>query len=517
LRPPRPRRAAIRDASEEGARQNRTQHHGRSCHRFAILESALILDPKDWEAFRALSHAALDDAIDYLQSVRDRPVWQDVPAEVRERLTAPLPLEPSPLEEVYAEFVRDVLPYPTGNIHPRFFGWVHGSGTASGALAELLAATMNSNVGGRNHGAVYVERQVVGWFRDLFGFPPQSSGVLTVGTSAANLIAVLVARTRALGHAVREDGLFGADRLVGYASSATHGCVRRAFEVAGLGSASLRVLPADSLFRLDPAEAARAVAEDRARGLKPFLIVGNAGTVDVGAIDPLDALADLAARENLWFHVDGAFGATAMLAPSLAPRLRGIERADSIAFDFHKWLHAQYDAGCVLVRDGELHRSTFASTPSYLTRMPRGLASATPWFTDFTIDLSRGFRALKIWFVLKEMGARAVGAAIEENVRLARALGEAIDADERFELLAPVQLNIVCFRYRAAGMDGGALDRFNDELVLRLQESGIAVTSSTNVGDRRAIRVNITNHRTRDEDVTILLDALRRLAAEMLA
>ena len=234
----------------------------------------------------------------------------------------------------------------------------------------------------------------------------------------------------------------------------------------------------DSLYRLDPGEVARVVAEDRAQGLRPFLIVGNAGTVDVGAIDPLDELADLAARENIWFHVDGAFGAAAILSPDLAPLLRGIERADSIAFDFHKWLHAPYDAGCVLVRDGELHRATFAWTPSYLMRMPRGPASGAPWFTDFTMDLSRGFRALKIWFLMKEQGARAIGAAVEENVRQARALGDAIDADDRLELLAPVQLNIVCFRYRVPDMSDGELDRFNDELVLRLQESGIAVTSS---------------------------------------
>jgi len=480
------------------------------------LESTLILDPKDWKAFRALSHAALDDAIDYLETVRERPVWQEVPADVRERLRSPMPLDPSPLEDVYAEFVRDVLPYPTGNIHPRFFGWVHGSGTPTGALADLLASTMNSNVGGRNHGAVYVERQVVDWFRELFGFPPEGSGVLTIGTSAANLIAVLVARTRALGPAVRENGLAG-ERLAGYASSATHGCVRRAFENAGIGSAALDVLPTDALGRVDPGDVQRAIERDRARGMRPFLIVGNAGTVDIGAIDPLEALADLAQREGLWFHVDGAFGAAAMLAPSLAPRLRGIERADSIAFDFHKWLHAPYDAGCVLVRDGELHRSTFASTPAYLTRMPRGLAGGAPWFTDFTLDLSRGFRALKVWFSIKELGARAIGEAIEENVRQARAFGEAVDADPRFELLAPVQLNIVCFRYRAPGMDDGELDRFNDELTIRLQDGGIAVISSTSVGNRRALRVNITNHRTRDDDLTILLEALARIAAEMLA
>jgi glutamate/tyrosine decarboxylase-like PLP-dependent enzyme len=479
-------------------------------------ESALILDPKDWDAFRSLSHAALDDALDYLQGVRERPVWQPVPSNVREALRAGLPLDPTPLHDVYREFVENVLPYPTGNIHPRFFGWVHGSGTPTGALAELLAATMNSNVGGRDHGAVYVERQVVDWFRNLFGFPTGASGILTVGTSEANLIAVLVARTRACGSAVRDDGLFGAKRLVGYASTATHGCVRRAFEIAGFGSSSLRVLPADALHRTDPVALQRAIEADLAQGLVPFFVVGNAGSVDVGALDPLDALAELAARYKLWFHVDGAFGATAILAPSVAPQLRGIERADSIAFDFHKWLHAPYDAGCVLVRDGEVHRATFASTPSYLTRMPRGLAAATPWFTDYTIDLSRSFRALKVWFVVKEQGARRLGEAIEENVRQAKRLGELIDADDAFELLAPVQLNIVCFRYRIQGYGDAALDRFNDDLVVALQESGIAVTSSTTVGNKRAIRVNITNQRTREEDLTILLDALKKIATEML-
>jgi glutamate/tyrosine decarboxylase-like PLP-dependent enzyme len=196
----------------------------------------------------------------------------------------------------------------------------------------------------------------------------------------------------------------------------------------------------------------------------------------------------------------------------VAPRLRGIELADSIAFDFHKWLQVPYDAGCLLVRDGELHRAAFASTPSYLTRMPRGLASGQPWFTDYTLDLSRSFRALKVWFTIKEHGAVALGAAIEANIRQAQLLGELIDGDENFELLSPVQLNVVCFRHRGFGLADDALDAFNDELVIRLQESGVAVTSSTTVGDKRAIRVCIVNQRTRDEDVTILLNELKRLA-----
>lgn len=473
-----------------------------------------MLDPKDWNAFRALSHQALDEAIDYLERVRERPAWQEVPATVQDRLAQPLPAHPTPLADVYREFAELILPYSSGNIHPRFFGWVQGTGTPTGALADLLAATMNPNVGGRNHGAIYVERAVIAWFRELFGFPPESSGVLTIGTSAANLIAVLVARSAALGPRVRETGVTGeGGRLIGYASAATHSCVRRAFEVSGLGSASLRVLPADSLHRLDPAALTRAIESDRAAGLRPFMLVANAGTVDVGAIDPLGELGEIAAREKLWYHVDGAFGAVALMSPQLAPRLRGIERADSIAFDFHKWLHVPYDAGCLLVRDGELHRSTFASTPNYLTRMPRGLASAQPWFTDFTLDLSRSFRALKVWFTIKEFGTQALGAAMEANVRQAKLLGDLVDGEPGFELLAPVQLNVVAFRYRRDGLNEDELDRLNDEIVIALQESGEGVVSSTTVAGKRAIRACIVNHRTTDDDIRYTLDAVKRIAA----
>ncbi len=473
-----------------------------------------MLDPKDWAAFRALSHAALDDAIDYLETVRETDAWTPMPDDVAASLQEPLPIEPTPLPDVYRQFVESIFPYNSGNVHPRFFGWVQGSGTPTGVLADMLASTMNPNVGGRNHGAVFVERAVIKWFCELFRFPADASGVLTVGTSAANLIAVLVARMKVTPN-VRTTGVTSEARLIGYASSATHGCVRRAFEVAGLGSDSLRVLPTDSLHRVDPMMVARAIAEDRAAGHRPFMIIGNAGTVDVGAIDPLKELADLAAREGLWYHVDGAFGATAVMSPALAPKFAGLERADSIAFDFHKWIQVPYDAGCLIVRHAELHRAAFASSPNYLTRMPRGLASAQPWFTDFTIDLSRGFRALKVWFTLKEQGSRSIGRAMEENCRQARLLGDLVDGDHSFELLAPVQLNIVCFRYRRPGMSEPELDALNDELVIRLQESGEAVTSSTTIGGRRAIRVCIVNQRTTDDDIVRTLDALRRIAAVM--
>ncbi|HLI97761.1 MAG TPA: pyridoxal-dependent decarboxylase [Candidatus Baltobacteraceae bacterium] len=477
-----------------------------------------MLDPADWERFREIAHRALDDAVDYLENLRERPVWQAVPEQIKAQLREPMPQEGRALDEIYREFAQTIMPYVTGNIHPRFWGWVHGAGTPTGALADMLAAVMNSNVGGRDHGAVYVERQVIGWFRDLFGWPQSASGLLVIGTSAANLAAVLVARTSALGHDVRERGLDQhAAQLVGYASAATHACVRKAFENAGLGSANLRVLPVDDAHRTQPQAVAQAIARDRAAGLHPFLVVGNAGTVDVGAIDPLDELADLAQRERLWFHVDGAFGATAYLSRQLRPKLRGIERADSIAFDFHKWLHVPYDAGCVLVRNGEVHRATFASEGPYITRMTRGLAAGEPWFTDYGPDLSRGFRALKVWFTIKEHGAQGLARTIERNCEQARYLEARIARDDAFELVAPVDLQIVCFRPQLAGASGELLDRLTDESVIRLQESGAAVISSTTVFGRRAMRVCITNHRTQEADLDLMLDALGRIVREAAA
>ena len=474
-----------------------------------------MLDPADWERFREAAHRALDESIDYLRELRERPVWQGVPEEVKAELRAPMPQDGAAFEEVYREFTQAILPYASGNIHPRWWGWVQGTGTPSGAVADMLASVMNSNVGGRDHGAVYVERQVIGWFRDLFGWPQSASGLLVIGTSAANAAAVLVARTRALGHGVREHGLHQQSKaLVGYASAATHACVRKAFENAGIGSANLRVLPVDALHRTDPLVVAQAIARDRAAGLQPFLLVGNAGTVDVGAIDPLNALADLAQREGLWFHVDGAFCATAYLSNVLRPKLAGIERADSIAFDFHKWLHVPYDAGCVLVRDGEIHRATFASEGPYITRMTRGIAAGEPWFTDYGPDLSRGFRALKVWFTIKEHGAKGLARAMERNCEQALYLRAALENDDLFEVVAPVELQIVCFRPRIAGLSGEQLDRLTDESVIRLQESGAAVISSTTVDGRRAMRVCITNHRTQEADLELMLAELRRIVRE---
>jgi aromatic-L-amino-acid decarboxylase len=423
-----------------------------------------------------------------------------MPTAVRASFDAPLPLEPSSLAEVHQEFLEHVLPYGTGNLHPGFMGWVHGGGNLAGMLGEMLAAGLNANLGGRDHAPIEVEKQVLRWVRQMFGFPETASGLFVTGTSMANFMGLLVAL-----HAEAQSGAPGSTRkgLVAYASAAVHGCVPRAMDMAGLGREALRLVPVDGEGKMCLAALEGAIADDRARGLTPFMVVGTAGTVDIGAVDDLAGLADLAERHGLWFHVDGAFGALAILAPSLAPLLIGLERANSLAFDFHKWAQVPYDAGYLLVRDGQRHLATFASPAAYLQRATRGLAAGSPWPCDFGPDLSRGFRALKTWFTLKTYGLKGLGAVIEGTCALARHLEARVKAESGLELMAPVALNIVCFRH--LGEDPEAL---NARIVADLHESGIAAPSTTRLAGKLAIRAAIVNHRTQVSDVDALVEAV---------
>jgi glutamate/tyrosine decarboxylase-like PLP-dependent enzyme len=471
------------------------------------MTSSRTLDPQDWDKTRQEAHRMLDDMLYAMREVRARPVWSPIPPHVRERFRGPFPYDGAPLDSIYREFQETILPYPSGNTHPGFMGWVQGGGTAVGMLAEMLAAGMNPNAGGRDHAAIEVEKQIVEWMRLLFEFPEGASGLFVTGTSMANLLAVLVARRAALGGAVRLKGI-GAegDKLRAYASSAVHSCVGRAMDFSGLGSEALRLIPVDDAFRIDLKALRAAIAADRKAGLKPFLVVGSAGTVDTGAIDDLDAIADLCRVEALWFHVDGAYGALGMLSPAIAPRLKGLTRSDSIAFDFHKWGQVPYDSGFLLVRDGKMHYDTFASPAAYLRRETRGLAAGSPWPCDFGPDLSRGFRALKTWFTLKVYGGDAIGETIAKSCELAKYLESRIEAEAALELLSPAQLNIVCFRYRAP-------DEVNAEIVADIQEAGRVAPSTTVINGKLAIRAALFNHRTQAEDVDALMRAVLKCGA----
>ena len=482
----------------------------------AISDIEETLDPTDWSDVRALAHRIVDDSIDYLRNVRERPVWQAMPVEVRATFEGDLPRVPAPIDEVYRQVTESLMPYPMGNIHPRFWSWYMGSSNFTGALADFLAAVQGSNLGGGNHAAASIDGQVVNWCKQMMGFSPSASGTLVSGGSMANLIALTVARNVKARVNVREDGVGAIERpLRFYASDQVHSCHRKALEALGLGNQALRRISTDAELRIDVAALRAAIAEDRAAGLQPACLIATAGTVNTGAIDDLQALAELAAEESIWFHVDGCIGALLAIAPANAHRVDGIARADSVALDPHKWLHAPFEVGCVLIRDAVAHRGTFAVSQEYLESTPRGLASAE-WLYEYGLQTTRGFRALKVWMALQEHGVEKFGRLIDQNIEQARYLTGLIEQEPLFELVAPTSINIVCFRYSPEGMDDVARKALNIEIMLRLQEEGIAALSDTTVHGEHCLRVAINNHRTRREDLEMLAREIVRLGASLM-
>jgi len=461
------------------------------------------LDPQDWAAFRAEAHRMLEASLDQLQEVRDRP-WQPVPDDLPERYLI------GQGGDLVGRIERDVLPHHGGNIHPRFWGWVQGSGLASDLIAGMAGAVINANVGGRDHGAVYMERAVIDWTRGKMGMPEGASGVLTTGTSQATVIAFQAARVRALPD-VRKTGQ-GTVRLTAYAGVGVHNATRKALELIGVGADNLRQVPLIN-GQMDAEALSRMIAADRAAGAVPFLLVGTAGSVDLGLFDDLNALADLAADHGLWLHVDGAFGAWTRIADDPWRALSdGINRADSIALDFHKWMYVGYDCGLVLIADQAAHRAAFAARPAYLEGAESGLAGGDPWYCDYGIDLSRGNRALKVWCALEAYGEAAFAAAITGNCALARVMGEEVQRHPNMALGADVVSNICVFTARVDLLPEEQ-SQLNSRIARRLQETGEAVFSTTRVGAVTMLRAAITNHRTRQEDIVAAVDAVARMAA----
>ncbi len=474
------------------------------------MDEEITLDPIDWKALRLSFQIAADLCISNMEAVREGPVWEPTPDRVKAHFKEALPQEGASLNTLLRDFEENILPYGTGNGHPRFWGWVHGSGSAAGALAEMLAGFMNSNVGGRDHIANYVERQVINWCKDIFNFPASASGILTSGTSMGTLIALNVARNEKAGADVQALGVSAGRRMVGYASAEAHGCNSKAFDLLGLGRQSLRMIAVDDRFRLKPETLRENISADKAAGFQPFVVIASVGTVNTGAIDDLVAIADICRAEGLWLHIDGAFGGLARLTGRFRAELEPMSLADSIAFDFHKWFHVPYDAGCVIIKDEVAHRGAFSARREYLQSTESGLAGGAPWFCDYGPELSRGFRALKVWFTLKSYGIKRLAALIEQNCTQAKKLEALVQAAPDLELCAPVHLNIVCFRM-VFDKDGKATDALNKQIVALLQTEGIAAPSTTTINGETVIRVCITNHRTRSDDLTLLVSETRRL------
>jgi len=481
----------------------------------ATADSDLTLDPQDWAAFRALAHRMVDDSLDHLSTLRDRPPWTPPPAEVEAALSGePLPRAPQGAEQVYAQFLQHVLPYAAGNRHPRFWGWMKSNGTPLGMMADMLAASMNVNAAGMRQSATLVELQVIKWLAEAMGFPVGSSGIMASGGTMANVIGLAVGRNARAGFDLRQQGLWGQPRLMVYGSIETHSWVTKCLDLMGMGRESFRAVPIDEQFRVDVAAMRQMIATDRAAGLRPICVIGTAGTINTGAIDDLEALADLAQQEGLWFHVDGAVGSLGVLSPNLRPMFRGQSRADSLAFDLHKWGYLPYEVACVLVRDAQAHRDTFATAANYLKTEERGMLAGGLVFAERGVELSRNFKALKAWMALKAEGTERIGAIMEQNVAQARRFGAAVAALPDVTLATPVSLNIACWRITPAGTTPEQQDQLTREVLMRLQETGVAACSSTVIRGRTVIRVAAANHRSRWADFEVLLAALPALIAE---
>jgi aromatic-L-amino-acid decarboxylase len=468
------------------------------------------LDP---EEVRRLGHRAADIVADHVAGLREGPVFGKV-GDTAAVFDEPLPEAGRSADEVLDAARDHVLTHPFGNSNPRFWAFINATPDPMGVMADFLASAMNSNCWGGDHASIHVEDRVVRWIAEILGLPAGAEGILTSGGSMANFTALATAR-RALSPGVREDGTAGEPPLVVYASEEAHNCVDKAVDLLGLGTRQLRVIPTDESFRIRMDALQAAIVADRQAGRRPGIVVGNAGSVNTGAIDPLEELADLCAREDLWFHVDGAYGAMACVSESLRPLFAGLERADSVAADPHKWLYVPYEAGATLVREPGRLADAFRRPASYLVHDPDSPVCGPVLFNERGPELSRSFKALKVWMGLRRHGRKGYAAAVEHDVAMARFLADAVQAREDFELLAEPGLSIVNFRYRPPAAADSDLDRLNRQIVNRLVGSGAFFLAPTLVRGRTWLRVAIVNFRTREDDLQALLDEAARTGGEV--
>jgi aromatic-L-amino-acid decarboxylase len=478
-----------------------------------VLEPTL--DPLDWENFRALAREMVDTTVDDLKGLSTRHAWRPLSEQDKAAFATPFPIDGRGLRAAYEDFLKFVKPFPFGQFTPRFWGWAGGTGTSDGVLASLLNAAFHSPNIIHHHAGTWVDLQVLEWLREAFAFPKTTKGNLTSGGSLANFIGLTVARHVKGSKSVRFKGVRGKKWVV-YGSAATHYSIPKALDMLGLGSDAFRAIPVTAGFEIDLAALEKAVARDRKHGLKPIAVIGNAGTVGTGAIDPLGALADFARKEKLWFHVDGAIGATAVFSDQHKGLLKGIERADSLAFDLHKWFSQPYDAGCILVADGRALESAFAYQTAYTSPVPDSLTDSPIVFADRGPELSRALRGLPFWISMKTHGAAKFGQMVDKNIAQARFLEELVKDSPVLELLASGPLSVVNFRYRGARrLPERILNQLNERLVGEIQRRGIAIPSLYAIGGKSCVRVCNLNQRSQRSDFEMLVQACEQIGAEL--
>jgi aromatic-L-amino-acid/L-tryptophan decarboxylase len=477
------------------------------------------LDPVDWDEFSNFISQFVEDEYRELGESLHSTVWQPLSSDSQNFLqNDSLPIEGLDISQVVDSYRQHIRPYRAGNTHPRFFGWVQGSGTVPALMAEFAAAAMNSNCGGREHAAIYVERLVIQWCRQIFGFDNQAAGLLTSGTSASTHLAMQLAMYKKVGLEYKQKGLFGLTKALRcYTSIEGHSSIIKAVHACGIGTDNLVVVPTDGQHRVSLQALEQQIQQDIEQGFEPFMVIANAGTVNTGAFDDFAAIRKLCDEFQCWMHVDGAFGSWLRLADRPYQQLTDhIHLADSLAFDFHKLMYVQYDCGALLVKHGEFQQDVFTVRPSYIAKQGRALAGGDPWLCDFGLELSRSFRALKVWFSIKTYGLKKLGQAIQRNCELAHYLAQCIDQSRSFQITETPASNIVTFRLKNE-QNVELNNTYCEEIVTRLQLSGDAVFSLTHWNEYRVIRASITNHRTRKQDITAVVAFLEEQASQLLS
>ncbi len=487
------------------------------------------------EEFRAVGHQLVDRIAEFLRSMPHGPVTPaEAPRLVRDLIGArspdggSLPERGSPPEQLLEEAADLLFDHSLFSGHPRFWGYIFSSAAPVGALGDLLAAAVNSNLGAWNLSpiATEIEAQTIRWIAELIGYPADCGGILVSGGNTANFVPFLVARKARANWNVSAEGLLGPEQARGsrprlrvYCSAETHTWIHKATDLFGLGTDSIRWIPTDSDLRMDAAALRKQIDEDTRRGDLPFLVVGAAGSVSAGAVDPLPELAAICRERGLWFHVDGAYGAVAAALPGASADLRGLSQADSVAVDPHKWLYAALEAGCVLVREPKLLRETFSYRPPYYHLTAHSDGEVINYF-EYGMQNSRGFRALKVWLALRQAGRDGYVRMISDDIQLAQALYQAAAGHPELEAFT-LGLSITTFRYVPRDLRSGSdakveyLNRLNAELLTRLQQSGEAFVTNAVIKGRFVLRACIVNFRTSLDDVKALPGIVARLGQEV--
>lgn len=475
------------------------------------------LDPEDWDAMRKLGHRMLDDMIDAHQNLGSRKIAFPTEEAIKE-IQTPLSEDGEGTQEVYEVFLRSILPHAVISAIPRFWAYVAGTGSTYGMLADMLASGTNLSTETLLGGKI-VHNQVIEWIGELLDFPPETGGVLTHGGSEANFTGLAVARNAKANDDVKARGVqCREDRMTLYGSEEMHHCLERSVELLGLGNEALRWIPTDDEYRIDMDALRESIATDRSQGHHPFCVIGNAGTVNTGAFDDLNAVADLCEKENLWFHVDGAYGSWVKLSETHRHLADGLERADSLAVDLHKWMYMPYAIGCTLVRDREAHFSTFVygHQAEYLTSLLRLDENVINNPNMLALPLSRQFTSLKAYMLLRAYGKRKYCNLIQQNLDQMEYLASLIREEPKLVISAPIISNVVCFQYKVDGLEGAESDKLNEELRRRLWETHPFIISDTTLKGSYMLRACSVNHRSRKQDFEFLVNEVIRIGDEII-